>query len=91
MKKIRKKIIVSGIVQGVGFRPFIYKLAKKHNLTGFVFNSLIGVEIEAQGTKTNLDKFIENIKKNHPPQSKVDAVLVENIKLKTCKNITLNY
>ncbi|MBT6715065.1 MAG: carbamoyltransferase HypF [Elusimicrobiaceae bacterium] len=91
MKKIRKKIIVSGIVQGVGFRPFIYKLAKKHNLTGFVFNSLIGVEIEAQGTKTNLDKFIENIKKNHPPQSKVDAVLVENIKLKTCKNFQIKF
>ena len=41
---------IKGIVQGVGFRPFIHKLAKKYNLSGWIFNDSDGVLIEVQGT-----------------------------------------
>ena len=46
---IAKKIVVKGIVQGVGFRPFIYKNATKNNLKGFVNNTSKGVFIEVEG------------------------------------------
>ena len=51
----RYKIRVRGIVQGVGFRPFIYRLAKEHNLTGYVLNDSEGVLIETQGEQ--LEQF----------------------------------
>ncbi|MGL5353108.1 MAG: acylphosphatase, partial [Clostridium sp.] len=46
---IRKYIIVKGIVQGVGFRPFIYKIALDNNLKGFVKNGSEGVYIDVEG------------------------------------------
>ena len=50
-------ISVKGIVQGVGFRPFIHKLAEKHNIAGFVLNTSGGVEISATGTRGDVDAF----------------------------------
>jgi len=49
---IRKELIVQGKVQGVGFRPYVYKLATKLNLEGFVLNNNIGVIIQIQGNKS---------------------------------------
>ncbi|MHB0996440.1 MAG: acylphosphatase, partial [Elusimicrobiales bacterium] len=46
---VRKKILVKGVVQGVGFRPHIYKLAAEHRLAGWVKNDASGVTIEAEG------------------------------------------
>lgn len=57
---------VQGIVQGVGFRPFIYRLAGQHNITGWVRNSSRGVEIKANGTSDQLETFIRNIHLNVP-------------------------
>ena len=45
----RRRIRVGGVVQGVGFRPFVYGLAQRHALTGFVLNDGTGVVIEAEG------------------------------------------
>ena len=53
----RKHIQVRGIVQGVGFRPFVYKLAKSLGLTGYVFNSSAGVTIEIEGGGSEVDQF----------------------------------
>ena len=50
--KSRKKVFIQGIVQGVGFRPFIYQLAKGRNLTGYVTNTSQGVELEIEGMKS---------------------------------------
>ena len=63
----RKRIIVRGRVQGVGFRPFIYRLAHDAGLTGFVENSSSGVIIEIQGTETCLAFFEENFERRLPP------------------------
>ena len=68
----RCKIRVTGIVQGVGFRPFVYRLAKENNLTGYVLNDSEGVLIEAQGEK--LDEFIRNIRLLAPPASFVSRI-----------------
>ncbi len=88
---VRKKIIVTGIVQGVGFRPYIYNLAKNFGLTGFVFNSLIGVEIEVESSKENVDEFIEQIPKQKPSMSKVDNVSVEIIEIKNDKTFEITF
>jgi hydrogenase maturation protein HypF len=63
----RKHIEVRGIVQGVGFRPFVYKLAQSLGLTGYVFNSSSGVTIEIEGSTSTLDAFLDTLH-NRPPQ-----------------------
>ena len=63
----RKHIDVRGIVQGVGFRPFVYKLAHSLGLTGHVFNSSSGVTIEIEGSETEVDAFLETLR-TAPPQ-----------------------
>ncbi|MFA5059728.1 MAG: carbamoyltransferase HypF [Candidatus Omnitrophota bacterium] len=70
----RLKIIVQGTVQGVGFRPFIFRLAQELKLTGWVKNSLSGAVIEAEGAKENLEHFIIRIKKEKPPQSFIQSL-----------------
>ncbi|MCK4793696.1 MAG: acylphosphatase, partial [Desulfobacteraceae bacterium] len=57
MKKNTKKIIVTGIVQGVGFRPFVYNLARNHKLKGFVLNDSSGVTIVVQGKTEDIHSF----------------------------------
>lgn len=59
----RYHIVVSGIVQGVGFRYFVYEIAARFNLTGWVRNCYDGtVEIEVQGEEENIAKLIEKIR-----------------------------
>ena len=54
------KVRVKGIVQGVGFRPFIYLLAREHSLNGWVLNDEAGVEIHLEGDSSKLEKFLEH-------------------------------
>ena len=65
----RAKITIKGIVQGVGFRPFVYNLADSLNLKGYVTNNSDGVSIEAEGA--NLPDFIERLSSEAPPLSKI--------------------
>lgn len=67
-----RQIHIKGIVQGVGFRPFVYTAAKEYHISGWVKNSSAGVEIVASGSSSNLDSFIRQIKQNPPPLSKID-------------------
>ena len=75
----RYKIRVRGIVQGVGFRPFIYRLAKEHGLTGYVLNDSEGVLIEAQGEQ--LEQFLKAIKFLAPPASFVSDIDAKSLPL----------
>ncbi|QWR77242.1 carbamoyltransferase HypF [Candidatus Magnetomonas plexicatena] len=68
----RTQITVSGTVQGVGFRPYVYNLAKSCGLSGFVTNTSSGVKIEIEGEET--DSFIERLLKNPPPLSHIDNI-----------------
>ncbi len=63
----RRQWRVAGQVQGVGFRPFVYRLAHEHHLTGFVRNDTSGVLIEAQGQTAQLESF-EHVLRDQPPQ-----------------------
>ncbi len=55
----RRHITVEGIVQGVGFRPFVYGLAMKNGLAGFVLNDMAGVTIELEGEPPALESFLK--------------------------------
>jgi len=63
-------INVRGVVQGVGFRPFVYRLASANNLKGWVLNAEEGVEIHLEGEEGPLESFLEEMK-THPPQAAV--------------------
>ncbi len=65
-------IIVRGIVQGVGFRPFVYREAKTHGLKGFVINTADGVVIEAEGLDS--EAFINDLRKNLPKHARIDSM-----------------
>ncbi len=70
----RARIIVRGIVQGVGFRPFIYRLANDHELKGWVLNSTEGVVIEVEGSPNRLQEFIADITLKAPPLAVIEKV-----------------
>ena len=70
----RARIIVRGIVQGVGFRPFIYRLASDHELKGWVLNSTEGVVIEVEGSIERLEEFITDITLQAPPLAVIEKV-----------------
>lgn len=65
---------VAGLVQGVGFRPCVYRIAIALNLKGEVFNDAEGVGILLEGEKTSLDSFEEQLRNNAPPLSRIDSV-----------------
>ena len=66
------KIHITGIVQGVGFRPFVYGLAKRYQLNGWVRNTSAGVDIEVDGEQDVLDAFVKLLKDEAPPLSRID-------------------
>ncbi len=70
----RRLIEVSGIVQGVGFRPFIYKLANQFGLNGFVRNRSGDVFIELEGDTPSLDQFLDELMTRPPPLARIDRV-----------------
>ena len=70
----RREISVRGIVQGVGFRPFIYSLARRHGLAGLVRNDAEGVHIEAEGAPDELDRFLLGITQEAPSLAVVEAI-----------------
>ena len=70
----RWEIRVRGIVQGVGFRPFIYALARQHGLVGLVRNDAEGVRIEAEGSLEELEFFLREIEEKAPPLALIETV-----------------
>ncbi|MCT7571912.1 carbamoyltransferase HypF [Aliarcobacter butzleri] len=87
---ISKKISIFGIVQGVGFRPFIYNLAIKYDIKGWVKNDENGVEIEAYSTQENIENFINEIKSNPPVLAKITNIKIEkNNQIKEYKNFEI--
>jgi hydrogenase maturation protein HypF len=73
-----KQIHVRGVVQGVGFRPFVYRLARDHGLTGWVLNHSGGVDIEVEGTPPALDAFVHDLTAQAPPLARIVGVDVRD-------------
>src|ERR1700730_13700057 len=71
----RKAIDVAGIVQGVGFRPYVYRLANECGLTGLIANTPAGVSIEVQGEAEAVERFLERLPKEIPPLAKITGIV----------------
>ncbi|MFY9646541.1 MAG: acylphosphatase, partial [Terriglobales bacterium] len=77
--EVRRQIEVSGIVQGVGFRPFIYRLATARNLSGTIRNTSAGVTIEIQGPAESVEDFVERLPAEAPLLARITSVSVNEI------------
>ncbi|MBI4319842.1 MAG: carbamoyltransferase HypF [Chloroflexi bacterium] len=74
--RVRAHVVVRGVVQGVGFRPFVHRVAQKHALAGWVLNSTEGVEIEVEGPASRVDAFLSALSTDAPPLASVDHIEV---------------
>ncbi len=70
----RRAVTVEGIVQGVGFRPFVYSLAARLDLVGFVQNQSGRVRIEVEGNPSSLERFVRELHEQAPPLARIDAI-----------------
>jgi hydrogenase maturation protein HypF len=77
-------IRVRGVVQGVGFRPFVYRLARENTLAGWVMNGEKGVEIHLEGPEPSLDAFVRDLKIHAPP-----AAMITEIEIKAVEPVGL--
>ncbi|NND76531.1 MAG: carbamoyltransferase HypF [Ilumatobacter sp.] len=77
----RRRLRVRGTVQGVGFRPFVHRLATSLGLTGAIGNDHAGVWCEVQGPSDRLDEFVQAVSKDAPPLARVESVVVESIEV----------
>ena len=75
----RRRLLVQGAVQGVGFRPFVYRLAAELGICGWVNNSSQGVWIEAEAPSAQLDVFLAQLQAQKPPHSIIQSISVESI------------
>jgi hydrogenase maturation protein HypF len=71
---VRRRICVRGIVQGVGFRPFVYNLAQSIGIRGFILNSSSGVTIEGEGAAPALQEFLNALRGHPPPLARIDQI-----------------
>jgi len=73
----RLRITVRGVVQGVGFRPFVYRAACELGLSGWVLNEADAVRIEVQGPAGSLERFLQTLQHGHPPAARIDTLEVD--------------
>ena len=73
------QISVTGIVQGVGFRPFVHRLAQRHQLDGWVRNTSGTVEIRVEGTESALRRFRQDLEGETPPLCRIGSVAVVSV------------
>jgi len=76
---VRRQIEVSGIVQGVGFRPYIYRLATSRKLSGNICNTPAGVSIEVQGPAEAVQDFVDHLPAEAPPLSRITSFVVHEL------------
>jgi len=77
--EVRRQIEVSGIVQGVGFRPYVYRLATGRHLKGTIHNTSAGVTIEIQGPAETVQDFVEHLPVEAPPLARITSVAVHDV------------
>jgi len=86
---VARRLEASGIVQGVGFRHFVYQLAKKYNLKGDVANTSSGVTIYIEGNLSNIESFSQDLAQKNPPLSHITKISVNPEAVKNTKGFTI--
>jgi hydrogenase maturation protein HypF len=76
----RRRLRITGVVQGVGFRPFVHRLASRYGLGGYVLNDGGGVIVEAEGKPDSLDRFMTAIAEEAPSLAQIDDLLAESLR-----------
>ena len=74
--RARCRVLIEGVVQGVGFRPFVYRLAETHRLGGSVRNGQHGVLIDAEGDRDALDRFLDELESTAPSSARLRCITV---------------
>src|SRR5579863_3552518 len=77
--RTRRQIDIRGMVQGVGFRPYIYRLASDRSLTGSVRNTSEGVTIQLEGVEAAIDEFLDRLPREVPPLAHITALRIQEI------------
>lgn len=85
----RLQLICQGIVQGVGFRPTIYRLASAYGLSGFVQNTGQGVIIEIEGASEKVEAFVKNLPSSLPPLARLEGLIQKEISIKKEKGFVI--
>ena len=80
-KRIARRISITGVVQGVGFRPFVYNLAREKGLAGWVLNHSGGVDIVAEGPEAALEAFIIDLEAKAPPLAGIESLEAQPVPL----------
>jgi len=78
-KQVRREVLVRGVVQGVGFRPFVYRLALEEGLAGFIGNDTDGVTIEVEGAAGGVEAFLARLGAEAPPLARIDSVVTRDL------------
>ena len=84
-------IHVTGIVQGVGFRPFVYRMAKKYLINGWVLNATDGVNIHAEGESRLLDEFVLELSENAPAAAQVKEIELKEVPLQDFTSFEIRF
>lgn len=88
-KRKRARVRVKGVVQGVGFRPFIYRLANDTGLKGYVRNTTYGVDIDVEGSQKSINDFIGRLQTEKPQASRIDQLSVVKLAPKSYKRFII--
>lgn len=78
-ERVRRGVRVRGVVQGVGFRPFVCRLAQEEELTGSIGNDTDGVTIEVEGPSIKVKRFLNRLTEETPPLARIDAIDVSRL------------
>ena len=84
-------IEVHGVVQGVGFRPFVFNAAVRHNICGWVLNATAGVFVHAEGEPEDIDALVMEINNNAPTAARVDEITMKEAKLEGFADFQIRY
>ncbi|HKT60001.1 MAG TPA: carbamoyltransferase HypF [Gemmatimonadales bacterium] len=84
-----RTVRVAGVVQGVGFRPFVFRLARAHRLTGWVLNDPDGVRIHVEGEEAALDAFLRQLTAETPPAARIDRLESRTTELEACRRFEI--
>ncbi len=84
-------IHVTGVVQGVGFRPFVYRAAKRNLISGWVLNAVDGVDVHAEGEPRLLDAFVIELSENAPAAAQVREIDLKEVPLQGCSGFEIRF